>query len=318
MSGWLEKLNILFQFDEPTSRLYHVNILSSLALILGLALYLQIKNPKNLKILLKKWLFDKRYWWNSSTKQDYFIYIFNGLLKSLLLVPLLDISFEISRFTVRSLMSMTPGGDTLDLPTSSLYIGIFSLAVFVWDDFLRFIHHYLMHKIPLLWEFHKTHHNARVLTPITLFRAHPIESVIAVLRNSLSLGVASGIFVYTFGSTMTVWTILGVNGIGFIFNLVGANLRHSHIPLGFGIFENIIISPIQHQIHHSRKTEHYDKNFGVTLAIWDKLFGTHVYSKNIGPLKVGINEPFKKSNYRLLVDPVRAAYQHFKLQRPGT
>ena len=37
-----------------------------------------------------------------------------------------------------------------------------------------FNHHWLSHKVPLLWEFHKVHHNAEVLTPLTNFRLHPV------------------------------------------------------------------------------------------------------------------------------------------------
>lgn len=308
MDAWLKSLDFLFQFDEPTSRLYHVNILSSLALLILTAFWLQGAD-QNLAQVLKKWIFKKRYWWNRSTKQDYFIYLFNGFFKTILLVPLFEFSFEISRFTVQNLMHLNAEKTTLDLAASFPAIAGFTLAAFVWDDFLRFIHHWLMHKIPLLWNFHRTHHSARVLTPITLFRSHPMESVIAIFRNSLSLGVASGFFIYTFGSTMSLWTLLGVNAFGFVFNLVGANLRHSHIRLGFGPLEHLIISPLQHQLHHSKSPEHYDKNFGVTLAIWDKLFGTLVLSKNIGPLKFGLREPFKASFWSMLIEPLKAVFK---------
>lgn len=299
--------DFLFQFDEPTSRLYHVNILSSLLLVIFCA-WLSAKQP-TLKLTLKKWLLRRRYWWNSSTRQDYFIFIFNGILKAMLLVPLLECSFWISHRTVLGLMTLAGHQDTLNLPATTIAVGIFSLGIFVWDDFLRFFHHWLMHKSNFLWKFHKTHHSARILTPISLYRNHPVESALAILRNSLSLGVASGIFVYVFGSPLSVWTILGVNGFGFVFNLAGANLRHSHIPMGFGFAENLIISPLQHQIHHSTRREHYDKNFGVTLAVWDLLWGTLVRSKNVGPLRFGINEPFQKSFLKILTGPFESTFK---------
>ena len=34
--------------------------------------------------------------------------------------------------------------------------------------------HWLSHKAPLLWEFHKVHQNAEVLTPLTNFHVHPV------------------------------------------------------------------------------------------------------------------------------------------------
>lgn len=309
--SWSHLQKLLFQFDEPTSRLYHVNILSSLLLVLAVLWFVGRRQKKPLRLLLKRWVFRKRYWWNHSSKQDYGIYLLNALLKSFLFVPLFEGSFQISQFVIRFLVRFN-NGDLLNIPSSDFKIVVFTLAVFVWDDFLRFFNHWLMHKIPFLWEFHKLHHSARVLTPITLYRAHPVESVFAVLRNSLSLGVALGFFIFIFGSSFSLWTLMGINGFGFIFNLVGANLRHSQIPLGFGFFEKFLISPIQHQVHHSKDPRHYDKNFGVSLAIWDGLCGSLVLSKEVSKLKFGLAERFRislwshyKAPFQSLLDRIR-------------
>ena len=58
-------------------------------------------------------------------------------------------------------------------------------------------------------------------------------------------------------------------------NSFAANLRHSHVWLSFGpVWEHIFISPAQHQVHHSIDKQHYNKNYGEVLAIWDWMFGT--------------------------------------------
>ena len=55
----------------------------------------------------------------------------------------------------------------------------------------------------------------------------------------------------------------------------GATLHHSHIWLTYGrMLEHVFISPAQHQVHHSTDPQHYDRNFGTMLALWDWLFGT--------------------------------------------
>ncbi|UOF00944.1 sterol desaturase family protein [Bdellovibrio reynosensis] len=309
--SWTRLQKLLFQFDEPTSRLYHVNVLSSLIFILIVIWLVGRQKNVSLSHLFKKWVLRRRYWWNRSTKQDYLIYLINAGLKSLLLVPLFEFSFQISQFVIRLLAPLN-NGDVMNTPTSSGLILLFTLGVFAWDDFLRFFHHWLMHKFPFLWEFHKFHHSARVLTPVTLYRTHPVESAMAILRNSLSLGVSIGLFIFIFGSSFSVWTLLGINGFGFIFNLVGANLRHSHIPLSFGPLEWLLISPIQHQVHHSKNQEHYDKNFGVSLAVWDALFGTLVFSKSVGKLKFGINERYRSALWRHYLEPFATAFKKNK------
>ncbi len=307
--SWTRLQKLLFQFDEPTSRLYHVNIVSTLVLLILVAWWIQRRDGRGLGFTLKKWVARKRYWWNSSTKQDYQVYILNALFKTFLLIPLLECSFQVSQITIKSLVWFTDG-ELLDIKAKSGYIFAFTLGAFVWDDFLRFFNHWMMHKVPFLWHFHKLHHSARVLTPVTLYRAHPLESVIALLRNSVSLGVALGFFIFIFGSSFNLWTLLGINGFGFIFNLLGANLRHSHIPLSFGWGERVLISPIQHQVHHSKDPRHYDKNFGVSLAIWDWVGGTLVFSKEItGPIKVGLTERFRRSLWHHYKDPFVDLYQ---------
>ena len=80
---------------------------------------------------------------------------------------------------------------------------------------------------------------------------------------------------------MSYYHILSINIFGFAFNFLGSNLRHSHIPLSFGFFEKLFISPKQHQIHHSQNISHFDKNYGVSLSIWDRLIGSLVTSDQV-------------------------------------
>jgi sterol desaturase/sphingolipid hydroxylase (fatty acid hydroxylase superfamily) len=149
------------------------------------------------------------------------------------------------------------------------------LAVVLLGDLVFFVSHYLMHKVPFLWHFHKVHHSAAVLTPITVHRVHPVESLVN--------GIVAAIFSAVMASTYTVvsenhanlFTIWGVNIITFSFFLCAHQLRHSHIWLSFGPFLNVIfISPAQHQIHHSVDPKHLNKNFGYMLAIWDACIGS--------------------------------------------
>lgn len=280
---WISRY--LLPIDDPGSRLFHWNIIAALALILLWAVF-SFGFGNGLKAA-KRMIFNRKYWWNRSTRQDYFFFVTNSLFKVFLFVPFLDFSFHIARFTSRSLLFIF--GDFLGASPHFYAIALFTVGSFVWDDFLRFFQHYLMHKVPFLWRLHSVHHSAKVLTPITLYRAHPLESAVATVRNSLSLGVSAGAFIFIFESQLNLWTIAGVNAFGFLFNFLGANLRHSHIPLRFGNWiEKVFISPVQHQIHHSSDKDHFDKNLGVSLAIWDVLFGSWMSSENTPKLKFGL------------------------------
>lgn len=249
---------------------------------------------------LRRIFLRKRYWWNRSTRVDYAVYLLNSLLKVFLFVPLLDLGYFFSTSTARLLLSLN-GGEFPGLHAGFPWLPVFTLFAFAFDDFLRFLHHWLMHKVPFLWRFHRTHHSARVLTPITLYRAHPVESAIATVRNSLSLGLSTGVFVFLFDARFSAFTFLGVNVFGFVFNLLGSNLRHSHVPLSFGPLERVFISPKQHQIHHSRDSRHFDRNFGVSLALWDWLLGSLVFSREAkAPLRFGLENGRAGSLWRQL------------------
>lgn len=266
--------------DDPGSRLFHLNILMSLALVILFYVLQGVRTHHDLWFRLKRDVFRRKYWWNRSTIVDYKIYFLNSLLKVFLFIPFLDVSYRLATKTARFLVDHNQG-DFLALPVSTLSLGLFTFAVFIFDDFVRFFVHWLSHRWQWLWKLHSVHHSARVLTPITLFRSHPLESAISTIRNSVVMGLSTGVFIFIFEAPMSVFTLLGINVFGFVFNLLGSNLRHSQIPLSFGVLEGIFISPKMHQIHHSRNKDHWDRNMGVSLSIWDRIFGTVKYSKEV-------------------------------------
>ena len=300
----LFKLNELWErflipIDDPGSRLFHLNIVFTLLFI---GVWLWWKGGWSwLKI--RQICLRKKYWWNRSTRIDYQIYFLNSVFKVFLFIPFLEISYQVSQWVIQPLLRWN-GEEFLGIQPHWSYILLFTILAFIWDDFLRFFHHLLMHKVPWLWRLHKVHHSARILTPITLYRTHPLESAMATIRNSLSLGVATGLFIFIFESRFNVITLMGVNTFGFLFNLFGSNLRHSHVPISFGFLEKIFISPKQHQIHHSKNPDHYDRNFGVSLVIWDRLYGSLVYSRQVNaPLHFGLRGHYRQSLWFQLFRP---------------
>jgi sterol desaturase/sphingolipid hydroxylase (fatty acid hydroxylase superfamily) len=154
------------------------------------------------------------------------------------------------------------------------------------DDFSRFALHAAMHRVPFLWRLHSTHHSATTLTPFTVFRVHPVESGIYFFRAFITFSLVTGVFVWLFGRHLSIIDVVGVNAIGFIANAAFANLRHSHVWVGFGRLEHYFVSPAQHQLHHS--TDLCRGNYGSVLSIWDRLAGTLELSGKRRPLTFGL------------------------------
>ena len=78
--------------------------------------------------------------------------------------------------------------------------GVFTTTLFVLDDAAKYVIHRALHRIPVLWCFHRVHHTAETLTPFTVYRTHPVEGIIFALRAifvKLSQSVSSSSFLAT-------------------------------------------------------------------------------------------------------------------------
>jgi sterol desaturase/sphingolipid hydroxylase (fatty acid hydroxylase superfamily) len=135
--------------------------------------------------------------------------------------------------------------------------------------------HYCFHKVPALWEFHKVHHSAEVMTTLTELRQHPVEIIAFMNLIGLSTGIVFGAMTYAFGPGVRPFTLLNGNILLMTFLATYGHLRHSHMWIAFtGFAGRILQSPAHHQLHHSANPVHYDRNLGFALAVFDWAFGT--------------------------------------------
>ena len=156
-------------------------------------------------------------------------------------------------------------------------------------DLALYIGHYLQHKVPVLWEFHKVHHSAEVLTPITAFRVHPVDDLLTLSLTALFTGAVQGVFHVVAGTGIADIQVLGVNVLLFAWYIFGFHLRHSHVWLAYPAWlSHILVSPAQHQIHHSSAPRHFDRNMGFIFAFWDAIAGTLYVPKAKEELSYGL------------------------------
>jgi sterol desaturase/sphingolipid hydroxylase (fatty acid hydroxylase superfamily) len=150
--------------------------------------------------------------------------------------------------------------------------------------------HYLFHKVPALWEFHKVHHSAEVMTTFTELRQHPVEIIAFINLIGLATGIPFGVMTYAFGPGVKPFTLLNGNLLVMMFLMTYGHLRHSHMWIPFtGVAGRILQSPAHHQLHHSSNPAHFDKNLGFALAVWDWAFGTlAIPAKTPEPIVYGI------------------------------
>ena len=167
-------------------------------------------------------------------------------------------------------------------------IGMIVLIALV--DFVAYGIHYLQHKVPFLWAFHKVHHSLEVMHPLSNYREHPIDNFVYAIGTGAAYGLMLGLAINLFGYVPSAPQVMGVPLLIFAFNILGYNLRHSHVWLRWpGQWSMLFASPAHHHIHHSYHPDHIDKNFAFMYPCWDVLFRTYHLPETNEDVRFGIS-----------------------------
>lgn len=218
--------------------------------------------------------FGRALWWHPSARLDYRFYLINAVIFPLLVGPFLFGENAVSNILNEKIGPLLGSTGAGFVSVSVAVTVCYTVLFFVAYDFGRFVAHCLLHDVAFLWEFHKVHHSAEVLTPLTSFRAHPVDLAVMAWGGALTTGVVTWLFHRFVDNGITFYTFLGLHVVIWVFNLVG-NLRHSQVWLSYGkTLNRWLISPAHHQLHHSVEPRHWGRNRGFELAIWDRLYGT--------------------------------------------
>lgn len=142
---------------------------------------------------------------------------------------------------------------------------LFDLAIYAW--------HYASHHYEGLWRFHKIHHSDKSFNVSTGFRFHVFDLLLEIVYKCL--------FVVLVG--IDAYLVLSIEIIEMFF------IFFHHANLQFANEEklsNWIITPALHRTHHSTLRAEHDSNYGIVLAIWDRIFGTRLERV---PNEIGLN-----------------------------
>ncbi len=132
-----------------------------------------------------------------------------------------------------------------------------SLVIF---EFLHWLHHWVRHKVRLLWHFHAVHHSQREMNLFTDARLHPVDRIVM----TTFLVIPFNLFMIHPSNHALIAFLL----------MWYARVYHANIRTNYGFLKHLMVTPQSHRIHHSILPEHADKNFGALLTIWDRVFGT--------------------------------------------
>ena len=157
----------------------------------------------------------------------------------------------------------------IDLASPLAWIGLFLLV-----EFAYYWHHRVSHTVRWLWATHSVHHSP------TRF------NLTAGIRLGWTAGVSGHFLFYVplalIGfQPLAIAAVLGVN-LGYQFFI------HSELVPRLGPLEWILNTPTHHKVHHACNAECLDKNYGGTLIVFDRLFGTFAAPPVDEPLRYGL------------------------------
>lgn len=261
-------------FFEPGSI---SSIYSFLVAFVVATLYLFLRRRRrNLRLLRAtiRRLLSPSLWNTRSSRLDLGLFLCNTILFPGLIFAAV-LSYEWIGGGIYEWLSATfgaPAEPALPIWVSSL---ITTVVLFIAYEFAYWTDHMLSHKVPFLWEFHRVHHSATVLTPLTNWRMHPVDTMVFFNLVALATGSAQAIAHYGLGLQAPPYVFQGSNILFLVYLFLYGHLQHSHVWMTFSNgWSRLLMSPAAHQIHHSTNPRHFDKNFGGALSFWDWVFGT--------------------------------------------
>ena len=197
---------------------------------------------------------------------DLFYMFFNFFLFSLIVYNSLSNLFVelfsdfLGFFGIQNLVAIT---------VSDWPIWVQFLTMLLVADFIQWNIHRLLHRSAWLWEFHKVHHSVEEMGFAAHLRYHWMETIVYKSIQYLPLALI--------GFGLDDFFLLH------IFTIAVGHLNHANLNLTYGPFKYILNNPVMHTWHHAKSLPKgsYGVNYGITLSLWDYLFGT-AYIPNSG------------------------------------
>ena len=167
------------------------------------------------------------------------------------------------------------------------------LLLFVVADFIQWNVHRMLHHSPWLWEFHKVHHSVEEMGFAAHLRYHWMETVVYKSVQYIPLAMI--------GFGLDDFFILH------LVTIVIGHLNHANVKITYGPLKYVLNNPVMHLWHHAKElpTGSHGVNYGISLSLWDYLFGTaYVPNENANePLGFENLESFPKTFWNQLTYP---------------
>ncbi|WP_028666739.1 sterol desaturase family protein [Runella zeae] len=155
------------------------------------------------------------------------------------------------------------------------------LLLFLAEDFVFYLLHVVDHYCRFFWAVHVTHHSSEFFNLTTGFRSsvfQPLYRFVYFIPLVL-VGFKPADIVLMYSITQTYGIIVHTNYLGKL-----------------GWLGYIFVTPSHHRVHHASNTRYLDKNMGMCLIIWDRIFGTFQEELEDEPVRYGLTKSLEDTS----------------------
>lgn len=160
-------------------------------------------------------------------------------------------------------------------------------------DLFTYLLHIAYHRVPAMWRLHQPHHLDRFLDSTSALRFHFGEVLLsAIFRAPLVIA-----FAIPFAHVVVFELILTAVSI----------FHHSNIRLPSWLeyaLSRVMVTPSIHWVHHHRRWEDTNSNYGGVLSIWDRIFRTKSATQRSPDMEIGTPGVDEKTLIGLLLAPL--------------
>ena len=165
---------------------------------------------------------------------------------------------------------------------------VYWILLFFLEDLAFYFEHRVDHYCRVFWAVHVTHHSSDEYNLTTGFRSSVFQPVYR--------------FIYFIPIALMGFEPLDIIFMYSLTQTYGILVHTQYVKKMPRWFETVFVSPSHHRVHHASNVKYLDKNMGMCLIIWDKIFGTFQEELDEEPVKYGLTKSIEKTNnpFRLI------------------
>ncbi len=206
-------------------------------------------------------------------KKTRYQHAFHNLLLAILNTLFLGLLFGAS-VEITSRWSLEHNWGLLNqLPLGTVGKTIFAVIIL---DGWTYCWHWMNHRIPFFWRFHRMHHSDPYMDVSTATRFHWGELTFSTLFRLLLIPLLG----------LQAWQIIVYGLLVFL----STQFHHANISIGRAdrLFRWLFVSPDMHKIHHSQLLQETNSNYSTVFSIWDRIAGTYRMRSDLKNIHFGL------------------------------